>query len=77
MGRSGSEGCGQAVDILRQVLEELGIPVALDKLEGPVDCLTFLGFELDTVAREVPRDLESVKTRKVCGTRYGDNSHRK
>ena len=29
--------------------EELGIPIASDKTEGPTTCLTFLGIELDTV----------------------------
>jgi len=30
----------------------LGLPMAEDKTEGPVQCLTFLGIELDTVAME-------------------------
>lgn len=32
--------------------EDLGLPMAADKTEGPVQCLTFLGIELDTVAME-------------------------
>ena len=31
----------------------LGIPVAMDKLEGPSTTLTFLGLELDSVAQEI------------------------
>ncbi len=45
----------------------VGLPVALDKLEGPASRLTFLGFELDTEALEVwlpQRKLEELK--EVC-----------
>jgi len=38
-GRPGSDECGQAVNILLRVFKKLGIPVARDKLEGPVACL--------------------------------------
>lgn len=40
-----------AVYFLGQALklcEDLGIPMAADKTEGPTNCLTFLGLELDT-----------------------------
>lgn len=32
--------------------EELGVPIASEKTEGPTTCLTFLGIELDTVKME-------------------------
>ncbi len=35
------------------MLDRLGFPVAMEKLEGPSTKLTFLGFEIDTVAMEV------------------------
>ena len=35
-----------------QLCERLGIPMASDKTEGPVQCLTFLGIELDTINME-------------------------
>ena len=40
-GRPGSDECRQARDTLLQVFEELGIPVAQEKLEGPECKLTF------------------------------------
>ena len=46
---------GAAAEHLRAVLdlcEQLGIPMAADKTEGPVPCLTFLGIELDTAAMQ-------------------------
>ena len=45
-----SSVCGHALDLLLRMCEELGIPLALDKLEGPTDCITFLGIEIDTAA---------------------------
>ena len=42
-----------ALQTLLQVFEELGLPVAMDKLEGPVTQLTFLGFELDSCQMEL------------------------
>jgi hypothetical protein len=46
---------GAAAQHLREVLAlcaTLGIPMAADKTEGPVTCLTFLGIELDTAAMQ-------------------------
>ena len=34
--------------ILLEIFEQLGLPVAWDKIEGPTTCLTFLGFQLDS-----------------------------
>ena len=36
-----------------KAFEQLGLPVAWDKLEGLSTCLTFLGFELDLVRKEI------------------------
>ena len=45
-----SSVCGHALDLLIKMCEDLGVPLALDKLEGPTDCITFLGIEIDTAA---------------------------
>ena len=45
-----SHECAEALSTVLRVFERLGLPVALNKLEGPSTCLTFLGFELDSVA---------------------------
>ena len=50
--------------LLLETFEQLGLPVAWDKLEGPSSCLTFLGFELDSVRNEIrlPREkLEDIR----------------
>ena len=51
----------KADSILEKTLlafSKLGVPVAPEKVEGPVTCLKFLGLEVDTVAMQVriPKD---------------------
>lgn len=50
--------CSESMTVLLRVLEQLGVTVAWDKLEGPTPRLTFLGFELNYIAWEIrlPRD---------------------
>lgn len=47
--------------ILVQVFEQLGVPVPRDKLEGPTQCLTFLGFEVNS------HWMQSAAPAKACG----------
>ena len=48
LGPPGSNECRQALVATRKICGELGVPVAEEKVEGPVSCLTFLGIEMDT-----------------------------
>ncbi len=36
-----------------QVFEDLGVPVAQEKLEGPTTCLIFLGLEIDSITMQL------------------------
>ena len=45
---SQTRGCQEALHTLLQIFEGLGIPVAVDKLEGPSPVITFLGIVLDS-----------------------------
>jgi len=47
------DDCAVALAILLQTFDLLGLPVAWEKLEGPTACLTFLGFEIDSLALEL------------------------
>ena len=49
IGHPDSAECMANVTLLLSVFEQLGIPVAADKLEGPCQVITFLGIELDTI----------------------------
>ena len=53
VGAPNSDECETNVLKVLEVFARLGLPVAVHKLEGPVVCLTFLGFELDSVAMEL------------------------
>jgi len=58
MGHSGSSTCAHNLATIKEICSTLGIPLALEKVEGPSHCLTFLGITLDSremVAR-LPED---------------------
>ena len=68
LGRSASPECSQNLRTVLAVCEELGVPLAVDKLEGPADRLTFLGIEIDTqagVLRLPPEKLVRLKAALV------------
>ena len=79
MGAPGSSECAQALQSALQICDQLGVPVAPHKVEGPDTTLTFLGIELDTVKMELhlPQDKLSRLTsaigewlnKKVCRKR--------
>jgi len=48
MGPAGSPTCAHNLTVIKEICSSLGIPLALEKVEGPSDCLTFLGIMLDT-----------------------------
>ena len=50
LGAPGSGECQQYLSVTLQVCQELGVPVAPEKTEGPALSLTFLGIQLDSVA---------------------------
>ena len=42
-----------AMRLLLRTFEHLGLPIVWDKLKGSLPCLTFLGFELDSICGEI------------------------
>ncbi|XP_060110738.1 vomeronasal type-2 receptor 26-like [Heteronotia binoei] len=65
MGPAGSGQCARLMETFMQLAEELGVPLAHEKTEGPSSVLTFLGIELDT-CRQTSRLPED----KVLGLRH-------
>ena len=53
MGPAGSSVCQHNMDIFTQTCNELGIPLAEEKLEGPSTSITFLGIVIDTLKCEI------------------------
>ena len=53
MGLPGSGQCAAHLSVVLAVFAQLGIPIAQEKVEGPLTTLTFLGIEVDTVAMQL------------------------
>ena len=64
MGPAGSSVCQQNLDIFIQTCNELGIPLAEEKLEGPSTSFTFLGVVIDTSKSEIR--LPEEKLHRIC-----------
>ena len=58
--------CKRGLDVVLELCERLGVPLAMEKLEGPTTCLTFLGIEVDTEAMEVR--LPEMKLKSLTST---------
>ena len=58
LGPPGSEECAEHLQILKRVCNDLGVPLAPEKQEGPSTCITFLGIIIDTHRQELrlPRE---------------------
>ena len=53
VGSPSSDTCQLNLDILKQLCDDLGVPLALEKVEGPSTTISFLGILLDTVRMEI------------------------
>ena len=49
LGPHATSDCQKNFDIIIQTCADLGVPLALEKLEEPTTCLTFLGIEINTL----------------------------
>ena len=52
-GPPGQPTCSESTETMLRVCERLGIPVALDKLEGPATTITLLGITIDTTLQQL------------------------
>ena len=69
IGQADSAACQNHLTTIKEVCQHLGIPLALEKLEGPSQCLKFLGITLDTQhmgARLPPDKLLCIRTQLVA-----------
>ena len=53
LGPPSSNQCHQSLDIFKQTCQKLGVPLAIEKVEGPSTSLTFLGITLDTAKMKI------------------------
>ena len=52
-GPPGQPTCSESTETMLRVCERLGIPVALDKLEGPATTKTFFGITINTTLQQL------------------------
>ena len=64
LGTPGTLTCSHNLQIIKGVCQHLGVPLALEKVEGPSGSLTFLGILLDTKNMEARLPLQ-----KLCRIR--------
>lgn len=52
------EVCQNSLDIIQRICKDSGVPVALEKVDGPTTTLSFVGIVLDTTKMEarLPND---------------------
>ena len=72
LGPPASNVCQQRLDAVKQVCDMLGVPLALEKVEGPTTCLSFLGITLDTVNMEARLPEEKLQRIQLLVTEWLD-----
>ena len=60
MGQTDSTGCHNHLTTIKEVCQDLGIPLAIEKLEGPSQHITFLGMTLDMQRMEAQFPLDKL-----------------
>ena len=72
-GLPGSVQCCQALQLAMDCCTRLGVPVAESKIEGPTECITILGIELDTEKGELrlPEEKLQCLQRELDGGQAG------
>ena len=54
--------CSAYLSVLQRVCQELGVPLAPEKQNGPTEVLTFLGIEIDTIRQELQLPMEKLQS---------------
>ena len=76
-GPPASSTCAEVLATALSICNELGVPVAGEKTEGPATSLTFLGIQIDTRAMQLrlPQEkLHDLKTRLDHWTQRGESA---
>ena len=70
IGAPGTDQCARGLRILLAIFEQLSIPVAWEKLEGPAKSLTILGIEVDSEAMVLRLPKEKLGELKLLVTEW-------
>ncbi|XP_055332307.1 uncharacterized protein LOC129584213 [Paramacrobiotus metropolitanus] len=74
VGSPGTDDCSTLMTAMREVCEELGVPLALDKTEGPATRLIFLGIEIDSDAQTLSLPAGKLQEIKATLERWHERS---
>ena len=61
MGRANAQECATNLETIKSICAFLGLPLKVEKVEGPLPVLVFLGIILDTIKQELRLPPEKVK----------------
>ena len=61
LGLPSSEICAKDLQIVHKVCNDLGVPLAQEKQEGPDTTITFLGITIDAINKELRLPEEKLK----------------
>lgn len=53
--------CAMLMSHFQDICKDVGVPIASEKTKGPTTCLTYLGYELDTIKMQIRIPGEKVK----------------
>ena len=65
-GKQNSGKCKELMTFFSQTMQQLGVPIADEKTEGPATVLTFLGLDLDTEEMVVRLPTRKVQEILIC-----------
>lgn len=66
VGLGGTAACTDWLAAFQKLVKETGLPLAVEKTEGPATSLTFLGILLDTVQVTSSLSLDKLATLRCC-----------
>ena len=67
-----ASSCAGVLRVFSSLCNQLGVPIAKEKTEGPVQTITYLGLEIDAVTCN-PFASEAVYTRNLFFDRLSDS----
>lgn len=74
IGKANSQECKNNLDKIKTICTFLGLPLKVEKIEGPRSVLTFLGIILDTIKQELRLPLEKIDELKRLITEWRQKS---
>ena len=59
-GRENTNDCAIIMNQIQEIFKELGVPLAVEKTEGPKTCICFVGLEIDSIEMVIRMPIDKV-----------------